>query len=70
MDPSEDACNSIEGGYTSPRDNVQDSDSSNNNNAIVVTQIGKTRRKHTSHVWTQLEILPQDYKRRAKCMEC
>ncbi|KAI5313815.1 hypothetical protein L3X38_042991 [Prunus dulcis] len=40
MDPSEDACNSIEGGYTSPRDNVQDSDSSNNNNAIVVTQIG------------------------------
>ncbi|BBN67207.1 transposable element gene [Prunus dulcis] len=31
----EDGCDSIEGGYTAPRDNVQDSDSSNNNNAIV-----------------------------------
>ncbi|XP_020426552.1 zinc finger BED domain-containing protein RICESLEEPER 1-like [Prunus persica] len=53
------------------RNNVVDSDPSNNNNAVV-TQIGKRRRKLTSAVWTQFEILPIDEnnEQRAKCMKC
>lgn len=48
MDSFEDCCDSFDGG--SARSNVQDSDSFNNN-AVVITQVGKRRRKLTSHVW-------------------
>ncbi|CAB4283469.1 unnamed protein product [Prunus armeniaca] len=53
------------------RSNVQDSDPSNNN-AVAATHVGKRRRKLTSHVWTQFEILPvdPDNKLYAKCMKC
>ncbi|CAL8174321.1 unnamed protein product [Prunus armeniaca] len=54
------------------RSNVQDSDPSNNNNAVVVTHVGKRRRKITSHLWTQFEILhvDPDNKLYAKCVKC
>ncbi|CAB4306765.1 unnamed protein product [Prunus armeniaca] len=70
MDVFEDGGDSFDG--EAARSNVQDSDPSNNNNAVAATHVGKRRRKLTSHVWTQFEILPvdQDNKLYAKCMKC
>ncbi|BBG94568.1 glutamate receptor 2.2 [Prunus dulcis] len=61
MDTFDGVSESAEGGVGvgEVRNNVVDSDPSNNNNAVV-TQIGKRRRKLTSVVWTQFEILPID----------
>ncbi|XP_021827214.1 zinc finger BED domain-containing protein RICESLEEPER 1-like [Prunus avium] len=69
MDPFEGVSESAEGGVVEVRIDVVDSDPSNNNNA---TQTGKRRRKLTSAVWTQFEILPVDEnnEQRAKCMKC
>ncbi|XP_034229371.1 zinc finger BED domain-containing protein RICESLEEPER 1-like [Prunus dulcis] len=73
MDTFDGVSESAEGGVGvgEVRNNVVDSDPSNNNNAVV-TQIGKRRRKLTSAVWTQFEILPIDEnnEQRAKCMKC
>lgn len=73
MDTFEGVSESAEGGVGvgEVRNNVVDSDPSNNNNAVV-TQTGKRRRKLTSAVWTQFEILPIDEnnEQRAKCMKC
>ncbi|CAL8084749.1 unnamed protein product [Prunus armeniaca] len=70
MDVFEDGGDSFDG--EAARSNVQDSDPSNNNNAVAATHVGKRRRKLTSHVWTQFEILPvdPDNKLYAKCMKC
>ncbi|CAL8163808.1 unnamed protein product [Prunus armeniaca] len=72
MDTFEGVSESAEGGVGvgEVRNNVLDSDPSNNNNAVV-TQTGKRRRKLTSAVWTPFEILPIDdnNEQRAKCMK-
>ncbi|KAI5312553.1 hypothetical protein L3X38_041726 [Prunus dulcis] len=70
MDVFEDGGDSFD--VEAARSNVQDSDPSNNNNAVATTHVGKIRRKLTSHVWTQFEILlvDPDNKLYAKCMKC
>ncbi|CAL9008221.1 unnamed protein product [Prunus brigantina] len=70
MDVFEDGGDSFD--VEAARSNVQDSDPSNNNNAVAATQVGKRRRKLTSHVWTQFEILLVDPNNKlyAKCMKC